>query len=255
MAKRTSHPAGTPSWVDIGSPDPAATAAFYSGLLGWEVEQLGEEAGGYAMARIEGDDVAGIGPQQAPGLPYWTTYITVDDVAATAEKVEAAGGMVLVPPMDVLDAGEFAVFADNHGAAFSVWRPKASIGAYRVNEPGTLCWNELNTRHTDDAKTFYTEVFGWGWGPTSPDYAEFMVGDRVVGGMMPMPEQVPDEVPDHWMVYFAVADINAAAAKVKELGGQTMMDPFPASDVGTMVVAMDPHGAIFSLIELNEPGD
>jgi predicted enzyme related to lactoylglutathione lyase len=254
MAKRTSHPAGTPSWIDIGSPDPAATAAFYSALLGWEVENLGEDAGGYSMARIEGDDVAGIGPQQAPGLPYWTTYITVEDVNDAATKVEAAGGTVVVPPMDVMDAGEMAVFQDPNGAFFSVWKAKASIGAYRVNEPGTLCWNELNTRHMEAAKTFYAAVFGWTW-EGDENYSQFFVGDRTVGGAMPMPEQVPAEVPDYWMVYFAVADINDAAAKVKELGGQTMMEPFSASEVGTMVVAMDPQGAMFSLIQLNEPGD
>ncbi len=254
MAKRTSHPAGTPSWVDIGSPDPAATAAFYGALLGWEVENLGEDAGGYSMARIEGDDVAGIGPQQAPGLPYWTTYITVDDVDDACKKVEAAGGTVIVPTMDVLEAGDMAVFQDPNGAFFNVWKAKASIGAYRVNEPGTLCWNELNTRHMAAAKEFYTAIFGWGW-EGDENYSQFFVGDRTVGGCMPMPEQVPADVPDHWMVYFAVADINAAVAKVKELRGQTMMDPFPASEVGTMVVAMDPQGAVFSLIQLNEEGD
>lgn len=254
MAKRTSHPVGTPSWVDIGSPDPAATAAFYGGLLGWEVENLGDEAGGYSMARIGGDDVAGIGPQQAPGLPYWTTYITVDSADDYAKKVDAAGGTVIVPPMDVMEAGRMAVFMDPFNAAVSVWEPRASIGAYRVNEAGTLCWNELNTRNMGPAKKFYSEVFGWGW-EGDENYSQFFVGERTVGGAMPMPEQVPAEVPDHWMVYFAVDDINASVAKVKELGGQTMMDPFPASEVGTMVVAMDPQGAIFSLIQLNEEGD
>ena len=94
-----------------------------------------------------------------------------------------------------------------------------------------------------------------GGGKATRTTREFSVGDRTVGGAMPMPEQVPAEVPDHWMVYFAVADINASAAKVKELGGQTMMEPFAVPDVGTMVVASDPQGAIFSLIQLNNPED
>src|SRR4051794_25154683 len=151
MAKRTSHPAGTPSYVDIGSPDPDATAAFYGALFGWKVNDLGPDAGGYKMAQIDGDDIAGIGPQQAPGPPYWTTYITVDNVEDTAKKVEAAGGTVLAPPMDVMDAGRMVVFMDPNGAAFSAWQPGESIGSYRVNEHGTLCWSELNTRHLDAA--------------------------------------------------------------------------------------------------------
>lgn len=257
MAKRSSHPAGTPSWIDIGAPDPAKTAAFYSALFGWDVEDLGPEAGGYRMARIGGDDVAGIGPQQAPGTPYWTTYITVASADETTQKAEGAGGMVIVPPMDVMTVGRMAVLADPNGAAFSVWEPRDSIGAYRVNEHGTLCWNELNTWKLDEAKAFYGEVFGWGFGPTSPDYAEFMVGERVVGGMMPMSsDRMPAETPEHWLVYFAVDDINATVARIKELGGITMMEPFaPGDDVGMMVVAADPDGAVFAVIQLNQPGD
>lgn len=255
MAQRTSHPAGTPSYVDLGTPDLDASASFYSALFGWRIDDLGPDAGGYRMVILNDDVVAGMGPAQNPGPPYWTTYITVDNVDDTTKKVEAAGGVVLAPAMDVMTAGRMAVYADPNGAAFAVWEPRDSIGAYRVNESGALCWTELNSRNLDSAKAFYTEVFGWGWGPTSPDYAEFMVGDRVVGGLMPMPEQVPAEVPEHWMNYFAVADIDASTAKVKELGGTTMMEPFPAGDVGSMVVAMDPQGAVFSLIQLNEEGD
>ncbi|MBA2608466.1 MAG: VOC family protein [Actinobacteria bacterium] len=254
MAKRTSHPAGTPSYVDIGSPDPTATAAFYGALFGWTVNDLGPDAGGYAMAQIDGDDVAGIGPQQAPGPPYWTTYISVDNVDDTAKKVEASGGSVLAPAMDVFDAGRMAVFMDPNGAAFAGWQPKESIGADRVNEHGALCWNELNTRNLDAAKAFYTDVFGWSWSDNS-EYGEFKVGDRGVGGAMPMGDNHPPEVPEHWLVYFAVDDINEAVAKVKELGGTTMTEPFEAVGVGQMAVALDPHQAAFAVIQLNEPGD
>jgi predicted enzyme related to lactoylglutathione lyase len=254
MAKRTSYPAGTPSYIDIGSPDPAATAAFYSSLFGWTVNDLGEDAGGYKMAQVDGDDVAGIGPQQAPGPPYWTTYFTVDDVEATAKKVEAAGGTVLAPPFDVLDAGRMAVFMDSNGAAFNVWKPNNSIGAYRVNEHGTLCWNELNTWKFDDAKKFYADVFAWTY-TGDESYAQPEVNGQSVAGVMPLStDRMPAETPEHWLVYFAVDDVNATAAKVKELGGTTMMDPFPVPEVGTMTVAMDPQGAVFGVIQLNEPG-
>jgi predicted enzyme related to lactoylglutathione lyase len=255
MPKRSSYPAGTPSYVDIGSPDPDATAAFYSALFGWTVNDLGPDAGSYKMAQIDGDDVAGIGPQQAPGPPYWTTYISVDDADATAKQVEAAGGTVIVPAMDVMDAGRMAVCMDANGAVFSVWQPNASIGSYRVNEHGALCWSELNTRNLEPAKQFYSDVFGWKWGG-GDDYSEFMVDGRVVGGAMPMtPDRFPAEVPEHWLVYFAVNDVDAAAAKIAELGGQTMMEPFDAGGVGKMTVAHDPQGAVFAVIQLNEPGD
>ena len=254
MPKRTSYPAGTPSYVDIGSPDVDATAAFYSALFGWNVQDLGPDAGGYRMAMKGDGAVAGIGPAQNPGPPYWTTYISVDDVDATTKAVEGAGGTVLAPAMDVMEAGRMAVFMDPNGAAFAVWQPGQTIGADIVNEHGALCWNELNTRNFDKAKAFYSAVFGWGW-TDNPEYGEFKVGDRVVGGVMPMGDQHPPEVPEHWMVYFAVDDIDASVAKIKELGGSTMMEPFEAGGVGKMVVAMDPQGAAFSVIQMEQPGE
>ena len=51
MSERTSYAPGTPSWVDLGTPDPAAAAAFYSGLFGWVIEQGPPEAGGYRIVR------------------------------------------------------------------------------------------------------------------------------------------------------------------------------------------------------------
>jgi len=252
MATMTSFPPGTPSYVDIGSPDVDATASFYSALFGWAVEDLGPEAGGYRMARIGGDDVAGIGPAQNPGPPFWTTYFTVADPDETAKKVEAAGGSVLAPPMDIPGGGRIAVFMDPHGAAFSVWR-SGGDSKNRVNEHGTLCWNELNTRNMASAQQFYADVFGWTWSGRD-EYAEFSVDGRVVGGCMPMtPERFPAEVPEHWLVYFAVDDVQAAYAKIAELGGTTMMEPFDPGGVGLMTVAMDPQGAVFAVIQLSEP--
>jgi len=255
MPKRTSHPAGTPSYIDIGSPDPDATAAFYGALFGWKVADLGPEAGGYRMAQIDGDDVAGIGPAQNPGPPYWCTYITVDNVEDTTKKVEAAGGSVLAPAMDVMEAGRMAVYMDPNGAVFSVWQPKENIGSARVNEHGALCWTELNTRNFDAAKKFYSAVFGWGW-TDNPEYGEFKVGDRVVGGVMPMtPDRFPPEVPENWLVYFAVDDIDAAVKQIDALGGKLMMEPFEAGGVGKMVVAGDPQGAAFAVIQMEQPGE
>ena len=85
--------------------------------------------------------------------PAWTTYVSVEDADASIDKVKAAGGTVFVEPMDVLDVGRMAVFADPTGAAAAVWQPRRHIGAGLVNEPGALAWNELTTRDTAAAKS------------------------------------------------------------------------------------------------------
>lgn len=252
MAEITAHAPGTPSWVDIGVPDIAAAVTFYSGLFGWETEDLGEEAGHYTMCRLRGRDVAAIGPAMNPGPPAWMTYISVASVDDTAAAITGAGGTVVAPPMDVMDAGRMAVAQDPTGAFFSIWQPKASIGAQIVNEPGTLCWNELDTRDVDAALAFYEKVFGLE-AQRSPEYNEFKLGDRVVGGCMAMPEMVPAEVPANWLVYFAVTDVEAAKAKAESLGATSMVGPVDAGEIGRFCVLMDPMGAAFAVIQLNDP--
>jgi predicted enzyme related to lactoylglutathione lyase len=251
-----SYEPGTPSWVDLGSPDPAAAAEFYSGLFGWTVADQGPEAGGYRMAFLRDRPVAGLGPQMQPDIPpYWTTYISVADADAVSKGVSGAGGQVFLEPMDVLDVGRMAVFADPTGAPFAVWQPRQHAGAGLVNEPGTLCWNELTTRGTAAAKAFYPALLGWSaadqqMGPVT--YTEWKLGDRTIGGMMPMDDNFPPDVPSHWMVYFAVEDTDASAARAEELGGAICVPP---TDIppGRFAVLNDPHGAVFSIIKLTQP--
>lgn len=122
----TSYEPGTPSWVDLGTPDQDAATAFYEGLFGWDVPEGPPEAGGYRMCMLRGTPVAGMGPQMNPDMPpWWTTYVSVADADATTAAVTANGGHVLMPPMDVLDVGRMAIFMDPAGAMFSVWQPLA----------------------------------------------------------------------------------------------------------------------------------
>ncbi len=254
--EKTSYAPGTPSWIDIGTPDVPGASAFYSALFGWEIVDQGPDAGGYCMAEIGGRPVAGLGPAQQPGPPYWTTYITVEDTNAAAEKVTAAGGLVVVPPFDVFDSGRMAVCLDTVGAPFSVWQPNKHIGSHLVNQPGTLTWNELTTREPDKAKAFYGELFGWvaqeDEAVTGTPYTQWLLEGASIGGMMVMDDKWPADVPSHWMVYFNVASIADSVAKVVELGGTVIVEPFPAGP-GLIAVIQDPQGAMFSLLEITRP--
>lgn len=250
--ERDSYAPGTPSWVDLGAPDIDGAAAFYGGLFGWEATETGpvEETGGYRMFELRGRPVAGLGPQQAPGPPYWTTYVTVADADATTALAKEAGGMVFVEPMDVLDVGRMAIFADPTGAVIAVWQPGTHPGAGIVNEPNSLCWNELSTRDVPAATAFYTKVFGWGV-KTNEGYSEWQVGGESVGGMLETPEMVPAEVPAHWLVYFAVDDLDASVAKAVELGGTHVFGPMD-TPAGAFSSLLDPYGAMFAVIKLTD---
>src|SRR6185437_9302041 len=53
--------AGSPNWIDLGSPDVAASAAFYTALFGWEFQDAGPEAGGYGFFSFGGKTVGAAG--------------------------------------------------------------------------------------------------------------------------------------------------------------------------------------------------
>jgi uncharacterized protein len=253
MPEFTSYAAGTPSWVDHAAKDLAGSNSFYSGLFGWEADDQGEDMGHYILMRKDGKTVAGNMGMMMEGQPSaWTCYVSVEDADATVNSAKKAGATVLVEPMDVVDIGRMAVFADPTGAAIGIWQPKTFMGAELANEAGSFAWNELNTRDLPAAKAFYTDVFGWT--PNELDmegmqYTEWKLGEKSVAGMMAMPDMVPAEVPAHWLVYFGTEDADATVAKASELGATTLVPP---TDIppGRFSVLMDPEGAAFAVIKM-----
>ena len=82
-------------------------------------------------------------------------------------------------------------------------------------------------------------------------YTEWQLGGRSIGGMMAKPPMMPAEVPPHWNVYFAVADLDEARNAIQKLGGQVLAEPFD-TPTGPFVPVMDPTGAAFSVIQMNQ---
>ena len=243
---------GTPVWVDLSSPDLAASRTFYEGLFGWTAEVAeAPEAGGYTQFFLAGKKVAGLGPLMNGGHPAWVTYVRTDDAAATALRVREAGGEVVVEPMEVMGQGTMAVFRDPTGAYFSVWQFAAHTGAEVFNVPGSLTWNELGTRDLPAARKFYQSVFDWGTEGDDDTYVQWQVDGRSVGGMMSIAGRLPDEIPAHWLVYFAVADADAVANRAAELGGTVRMPAADYPGVGRFAVLADPQGAVFAVIATN----
>jgi uncharacterized protein len=254
MPVRTSYAQGTPNWVDLQTTDQSAAKQFYAGLFGWTYDdQAMPEGGGvYSMAMLGDQTVAAIAPQPpdmaaAGAPPMWNTYLAVDNVDDAVAKVVAAGGQVAMQPFDIMDAGRMAFVMDPSGAGVALWQANQHIGATLVNEPGTVTWNELVTSDPSATK-FYEQVLGMTTSTMDMgqgEYTLFNVGGQMVGGSTP-PQM--EGVPNHWYVYFAVADADATAAKAKELGGAVLAEPFD-TPVGRMAAVRDPQGAVFSIIK------
>lgn len=249
-----SYAPGVPSWVDVGVPDMAAAATFYSMLFGWACPEGDPEFGGYRVCTLNGRTVAGLGPQMNPGPPYWSSYVNVASADDTVAAATGAGGTVVVPPMDVGPAGRMAFFADPQGAVIGVWQAGEHPGAGVVNEPGAFCWSELLTTDVAAAVEFYGAVFGWSADTHEGEmpYTEFQAGGRSIAGAMLIPPQAPAGMPPNWGVYFAVTDADSAVARVTALGGAVLMGPTDI-EPGRFAVVQDPAGAVFNVIAL-KPG-
>ncbi|WP_449065077.1 VOC family protein [Planomonospora algeriensis] len=257
MSERSGYQSGVPCWVDLSSTNIALSARFYREVFGWEVVfDPRPDSGGYGRFTLGGRAVAGLGPSFGEGVPsMWNVHVAVDDVAATAAKVRAAGGGVVLEPVQVFEHGWTAAFQDPSGAFFMAWQAAGMHGAELAGEPGAFAWNELATRDTAAAKAFYPAVFGWEVredGPGGVEYTEWRAGGRSVAGMAPMGPQTPPDVPPHWLTYFAVADLGAAVAKVRELGGSVLTERV-STPRGPVAVVADPEFAPFALITLDRP--
>ncbi len=253
------YPDGLFSWVDLTTPDPEGAKAFYTGLFGWGTEDKPTGMGVYTIFNIDGHTVAGMGEMppdmQGQGIPpFWSSYVNHSDVDTIAAKAKAAGATLMMEPMDVMEEGRMVVFQDPTGASLGVWQPKAHIGAEIVNQPNALVWNELYTRDRESSISFYESVFGWEHAVDENGYVMYKADGRIQAGMMAMDESFGD-MPPNWTVYFLVEDINASVAKVKGLGGNVLVPPSPAGEMGHFSVVQDPQGGSFTIMQFNGPVD
>jgi predicted enzyme related to lactoylglutathione lyase len=243
---------GTFSWIDLNTTDQGAAKAFYVGLFGWEVEDMPVGDGVfYSMVSIGSKRVAAISPQpeqqRAAGVPpMWNSYITVTDADAVADSAKLLGATVHAPPFDVMQAGRMAVIQDPQGAFFELWQPREHAGAALVNAPGSLCWNELASSDAEASATFYRDLFGWTITALEDSPIPYLIihNGEATNGAISQPE--PTGAPPHWLVYFAVADVEPALAKVAALGGAKLAEPFDMG-IGHTVIVRDPQGAAFAL--------
>ena len=251
------NPHGFPIWYELLTPDHAAARHFYEAVIGWKIE--GQPTGpiDYRMIAAADGAVGGVmevtEAMTAGGAkPGWLTYLAADDVDATADRVAAAGGTVLMPPFDLPGVGRMAFCADPQGAPFYLMRGsmEGDSNSFAPGTPGHGAWHELWTTDAAGALAFYERVFGW----TNPDtmpvgpqrgYHFVHVGATALGAIGQSRE--PDRI-SRWTFYFQVSDLDTAIERVRTQGGRIDEGPHEVPGGSRVVVGRDPHGATFALV-------
>lgn len=252
---------GTFCWIELATTDSEAAKRFYTELFDWTFvdSPIGPDMV-YTMLKFNGKDVGALYKMMpemvSEGIPpNWLSYASVTSADESAEKVKSLGGTIRKEPFDVFDVGRMAVIQDPTGAVSAVWEPRKHKGAGIVNAPNSFCWNELMTTDSKKAGDFYAGLYGWGrdvmnMGPM--EYTMFTNGGRPGAGMLVItPEMGP--IPPNWLVYFAVDDCDAKTQKANDLGAKTMKPPDDIPGIGRFSILIDPQGAAFALIKLDNP--
>ena len=249
------HPAGSFCWIELATTDQKAAKDFYSSLFGWSPQDSPiEPSEFYTIFKLEGRDAAAgytlRQDQRTQGVPpNWMIYITVDSADQAATKVKQLGGTLIMPPFDVMDLGRMAVIQDPTGAHFCVWQARKNTGIGIAGVAGSLCWADLSTSDAKRAGDFYSGLLGWRIMADEKDksgYLHIKNGEHFIGGIPPSAHRQPG-VPPHWLAYFWVDDVDASAAKAKQLGAKFFVEPMTIENVGRMAVIADPQGAVFAI--------
>jgi uncharacterized protein len=241
------------AWHELMVPDTAAAARFYGAVIGWGSRDASTPTQPYTLL-TEGDRPAAgllpLKPEDAAkgALPGWVGHVMVEDVDGVCARATALGGSVHVPPRDIA-IGRFAVLGDPQGAVFAIFAGTLPE-PQPIGTPGHVGWNELVAGDWRAAFDFYAALFGWqrveavDIGPLGT-YQTFGLGGAAFGGMFDRPAAVPRPF---WCFYIAVGDIDAAARRVREAGGQVVNGPMAVPGEAWVLQGLDPQGAFFALL-------
>jgi predicted enzyme related to lactoylglutathione lyase len=250
------HHVGKVVFLELVTPDLAASKRFYGELLGWTFEDSHSGDTRYAEASLDGVPVAGLvhrplqSGQQAQ--PAWLSFIAVRDADAAKETALHNGAKLLYGPRDIPHRGREAVFADPQGAVFAVLASSSGDPSDVLAAHGEWIWSSLITTDPDTDAAFYQTLFGYEIFdlPANPGAQHLMfASDNYLRASCNTPPPGSPGMHPHWVNYIRVSDAGVMAAKVVTLGGRVLVGPRVDRHGGRLAIVTDPQGALFGLIE------
>lgn len=115
---------------------------------------------------------------------------------------------------------------------------------------GEFVWNELATTNVQEAKNFYSKVFGW-------EFIDKNMGDmtytiikkdgKEFGGIWSIPTAQQKQIPPHWLAYVLVENVEQSLTKARQNGATVVKPVQKAGDMGLFAIIKDPSGAHLAL--------
>ncbi len=242
-------------WFNLATPDAAGAKSFYSAVFGWQFTP-GPAGRKFVVIQHDGRDLGAlvIPPDSANAKgSRWISLLSVSDAAATARKVEAEGGKVLMPPTAVDGYGTHALLRDADGALFGILQSPAGDPSDNL-EANEFFWADLLSPDPVKSAEFYRAIAGYE--VTSAHLAPGI--DRVVlssggakrAGIYHLPAEMKQA---GWLPYVVVDDVPATLVRVTQAGGRVLLPPNPGVLNGQLAVFADPAGAVLGIVKWTGP--
>jgi uncharacterized glyoxalase superfamily protein PhnB len=199
------------------------------------------------MLADEFDDIDVLGPTSRGGTTV-SFVIDVPDVDTTYARAVAAGAVAERPPTDQFYGARAGWLSDPWGHRWSISTPLAAVpGGLAERDLGTtsdvanLGYFAIGVPDVERASAFYTALFGWQPEGGSTDEGRHVANITPPGGLH------GGEAGPSITIYFRVADIQAAVARVRDLGGDATEPLLVRS--GWNAACHDDQGVAFDLWE------
>lgn len=241
---------------EIGGPDGPALQQFYRDLFGWTIN-LNSAPGSpveYGLVQANeggiGGGVLGTTEEMPCDESYVSVYMQVDDLQGTLDRITAAGGGMVVPPMEIAPGmGSISMFkdpADNLMGLYALPSEWDGEMPPKGNAPPMIHFS-VGGKDPDALVGFYSDIFGWRIQyDEANDYQVIQEEEGGIGGgIFRRQEGMPC-----LSLSAQVDDIQAYLDKAESLGGKTLSPPTELAGeggVGTIASFADIAGNAFAL--------
>ncbi len=233
--------------ADIAVPEHERELAFYSKVLTTGDAPLWRED----LLNNLGTPIIGLGKRtpEYDALPLqWMPHFQVADVAASAASAIDMGGKELMHGKDDEGQSQWAVLADQVGAAFGVIPvvPGESDNTEQDDRFGCISWLSLNVSDALPSRDFYQQVVGWNAksieaGDSEGHAATIEMHTDSGSAAAEIRQSRSEQIPSVWLIYLPVGDLSQSLRQVKEGGGEVI------KEYDEYAVVRDPAGVYFAL--------